>query len=101
MPDTVEEEVAPVSALPIAAVPEAQVTEGGKDWSKALVIAGGPGPDAGEKRPVIVCEVRDDEGALGKAASYPTGADLYVRSGPTDDSATFAAKATVVTLGID
>lgn len=71
-------EDAPSSILPVEPVPEAAPkTEDGKKWDKVLVVAGGSIP-SGEKRPVIVCETRDDKGGH-HDHEYPKGGDLYLK----------------------
>lgn len=68
---------------PTADLPEVDAGGDGKDWSKVLVLAGGGGMPRGETRPVIVAEVRGDDGA--KAAdnqAYPKNADIYFRMDP-------------------
>lgn len=70
-PQTAPEAPAPVPAAPV------------KDWTRALVVAGGAIPK-GESRPTVVTEVRDDDGSLVKQ-TYPTGADVYLRFDPDAD----------------
>lgn len=80
--DTTPAAPAPEAAPESPAVEAAPVVETGKDWTRALVLAGGGMLPRGETRPVVVAEVRGDDGALLSAQSYPKGADLYVRFDP-------------------
>ena len=83
-------------AAPAVTEPKTPVaSDSPKDWSSVLVIAGGPIP-AGEKRPVIVCETRGDDGA-DVVTTYPKGADVYVGHVGTD----FGANSPVLRLGTD
>ena len=81
---------------PPAVVAPPSPPDSSKDWTSVLVLAGGSA-DSGEKRPIIVAEVRADDGQLAKAV-YPAGADIYFRSGV--DGADFKS-GVVVTLGVD
>lgn len=66
-------------------------------WAKALVVAGGGAIPAGEKRGVVVCEVRADDGSDAQGIRYPQGADLYFRMTPATDFGPKSAGA--LTLG--
>lgn len=71
----------------------------GKDWTKgALIIVGAGIPKTTEKRPVIVCEARDDDGQLIPSTKYFDKADLYFRTGADID---MDGLTPVVTLGQD
>lgn len=71
-------------------------------WKSVLIVAAGSIP-SGEKRAVIVCEVRGDDGAL-KDVSYPKGADLYygyVGDEEAGDHADFADNSPVIRVGAE
>lgn len=79
--------------------PASPLADGAKDWSSAIVIVG-PGQVAQkEKRPVIVCELRDDAGKLVEPTVYIADADLYYRTDPAIDFG--EVNGPIVTLGQD
>lgn len=79
--------------------PASPLADGAKDWTSALVIVGPGQPAKTEKRPVVVCELRDDDGLLVEPTVYVDSADLYYRTHPEIDFG--QVNGPVVTLGID
>lgn len=91
-----EDGVEPVAQSGVTEVPAAPAPAPSK-WAKALVVAGGGSIPTGEKRGVVVCEVRADDGSDAQGIRYPQGGDLYLRITPSTD---FGAKsAGALTLG--